>query len=218
MRTFQNIAQGLIIAIPFLLVGCKAATYKETAGLDTVGYAVEESDSSTSGAGYEFESDSLSAKSIQAFEQRAVQKLKDVSDYIGILSNSSLDLSFRKQARRMMLEGFINPHTEVFFSTLPDNQLVNFTITQFADSLLANRYSNLKIEVENPQITQPLRFQKEQIYVGRIAFDLKITQGNQTLTLQPMKATVYLLKREKSFGAYSTEVWEVFLGDVGISL
>ena len=54
----------------------------------------------------DFINDELSMKSLDAFEKRAIQKLKDISDYINIYADTSLSVQFRIQAGQMIKESF----------------------------------------------------------------------------------------------------------------
>ena len=50
----------------------------------------------------EFIKDELSTEDLNAFEIRAIQKLKDLSDYINIHADTSISVQFRKQAKQIM--------------------------------------------------------------------------------------------------------------------
>ena len=55
----------------------------------------------------DFVNDELSEVALSAFEKRAIQKLKDISDYINIYADTSLSVQFRGQAKQMIEADFV---------------------------------------------------------------------------------------------------------------
>nr|NQU91967.1 hypothetical protein [Bacteroidota bacterium] len=55
----------------------------------------------------EFETDYLTEASLFAYEATAKQKLSDIADYFHILTDTSLDLSFRTKADEMIQSSFM---------------------------------------------------------------------------------------------------------------
>ena len=195
----------------FLLIGCKAGNERYS---DMNNEEMEFADSTSLEANYGFETDSLSDQSLKAFEVRAIQKLQDVVDLIGILSNDTNDMAFRIQAKTMLLENFDDTTNTISFP-IPDSKPLQTTVSQFADSLLADQYPTLKLKIRDSYIKEPLSVLNESEYTGTIFFVLEISENNKNLYPKDMISRILLKKKTKDFGGTPTEVWEVFLGDMG---
>ena len=167
---------------------------------------------------YQFENDTLSPAALRAFEVRAAQMLQDVADYIQLLSDPSIEHSFKIQAKQMMLDVFTEPGNTVDFSASANEQSLKMEIGQFADSLLTGRLPVVKIELKNVQPSQNLQFTRHKIYEGQLTFQQTTYRiykpGNIRLNGYRMKADITLKRVTKEFGSTTKDVWKVFLGNI----
>lgn len=212
MNRILTVYINLLLLILILLPGCKSSNSEMYQ--DESGYAA---DSTQVESSYNFESDTVSVSYLHAFETRALQKLHDVTDLVQILANDTTEQSFRLQAKTMMIENFGNQENTIVLP-LPDSKTLRLTISQFADSLLANQYSRLKLKITKSGIKDALAVstENEDEYTGTIFFVLNISQDNKTLYPKDMTVQIQLKKKQKDFGGTTREVWEVFLGDINL--
>lgn len=161
----------------------------------------------------EFVNDELSVETLSAFEKRAIQKLKDVEDFISIYSDSSLSKPFRMQAKQMIEGNFINKETTLeFYRNL---ELEEDTVNQ----ILFFAGNNEKYKVEINEITVSNRLQKvsPSNYSGEIQFSQKVSNSdsvnNAPANYFQGKMEIQALKTEKKFGNITKVVWELFLGE-----
>lgn len=168
---------------------------------------------------YEFEKDTLSASSLRAFELRAIQKLQDIAGYVQILSDLSLDKSFRMQARQMMQGIFSDGNNTISTKTFDGGNSLKLTVNQFIDSV-SNQYPKLKVEIYDIQTIQNLHLTNNHVYAGALTFwqtTYRVQKtGNIKLNEEQMLADITLKRVDKEFGNTAKEVWEAFLGNIEI--
>lgn len=211
MKHRYSIYSFLIMTLVIILLSCKAGnqeTYQDYALL-------EESATDSISLEETFQSDSLSETNLRAFENRAIQKLHDVMDLIEILSEPKNEGTFRIQAKTMLLENFENPDKNQISLILPDIKPFKYSVAQFADTLLNNRFLPLKLKILESSVKQPLTLVDKNKYQGVIYFQMEPTANFKTLYPKDVIVNIVLKKVTKDFGGSSQEVWEVFLGDVG---
>lgn len=163
------------------------------------------------------EVDNLSDNNIVAFEQRAMQKLEDFSDFLAILSDTTIDSEFKKQAALMAVEIFINTENTISFSLSDDLSADEQTIEAFLLELQNGKLGILSIEIQNVSTFQKMKQSNNQEYKGLMKLELSIANKRETQikknTVQ-LECEVMAKKVDKEFGNTSKMVWEVFLGDI----
>ena len=167
-------------------------------------------------SGFEFEGDTLTAVRIKAFEVRAMQKLKDVYDYFGIMVDSTIETQFKIQAKQMMLDMFDPSENNVEMVLNENEQPHPITIRDFADKLMTKVSTNLRFKIENIQPSTAI--EKGKAYKGQLTYSQVIyrTENSKPIIIQQgVIAVNYTIKRvKKEFGSTQKEVWEVLLGDI----
>lgn len=168
----------------------------------------------------EFEKDSLSETTLEAFEKRATQKLEDAADYIQILSDSSIDRSFRLQARQMLIAVFEKKTNTIPFDLSGKGELKKLNTLQFADSLLSDRYSRLKVEIADIETLKALSLKGKKTYEGVLSFTQKVYHYQQDtpikLSKYNMEVVIVVKRTTKRFGTSTKKIWEVLLRDIKI--
>ncbi len=219
MILIKQMVNCIVALIVFSLWSCSSSERKmamEASKQDSIGLK----DSMAVVKTYEFEKDTLSASSLKAFELRAIQKLYDVADYIQILSDRSIDKSFRIQARQMMLGVFSDATNTISFNASVEETLEKISINDFTDKMLAGQYPKLKVEINRVKILQSLQRKNKDTYEGQLIFQQDTYRIDPTkkvkLNEHKMKANIALTRITKSFGATSKEVWIVFLGNTKV--
>ncbi len=211
MKLINNI---LIIALIYLICSARTSTDEDsTAERDKEAALYELRDSIKQVFEVNFPDDEL----LKALEETAKEKLIDFSDYLRLVSDSSLDARFRQQAAEMAVRLFISKDINVrkWSKTYPVHDLK--TLEYFLNESLFNGMpywiQSFQIEVK-----RPLTWKNDTTFTGTLSFYQQIIPfDNQTppVNLPAIKVIdIYALKKIKSFGQEHLSIWEVYLGDV----
>jgi hypothetical protein len=164
-----------------------------------------------------FETDMPDDEQLKGFEETAKQKLIDFSDYMKIVSDSSLEITFRKQAARMASALFKSPELR----TVAWNADHPGTEPQTIDELLEKNLSDgMKYWLipEQLSIKNPFSNKSDSLYTGSLKFCVEpkyFAEQNKTVLLKDwFYADVYAVKTNKFFGNQRLTIWEVRLGDI----
>ena len=165
----------------------------------------------------EFEANTLSETSLSVFEAKAIQQLCDMVDYLEVLKNSTLDISFRVKAREMIERSFISKDVNIIFSYPASNTSKRKTINEFLESALADdwRFSNLTFD--SISVSKPLSRIADDSYKGSLKFQQKLlcsTLSEKRMYSFEKVAVFYLLKEKKIFGADTLNIWNIRLGEI----
>ena len=148
----------------------------------------------------DFVAEELEPESLQALEKRAVQKLRDLVDYINIYADSGLNVQFRQQARQMMSEAFV---TELDLHTFFIEH--EFKEDTFSQVLFILEGKKIHANLESVFVTKPFKITSESNYTGEIGYRL----SNQNKSSEN-QIKIVARKVHKTFGEDSLEVWELF--------
>jgi len=164
-----------------------------------------------------FTSDSLSDDILRRYEITAINKLNDFSDYLKIVSDTTLELKFRKHAAELTGNLFIPGEIELrgwskAFGAPKLNTLEDL-IRYYLSEGIAHRNKPVGINV-NDQFVQ----EDDSTFKGTLSFYQKyvsLTDTDQVEDLSgPYVMDIYLMRRIKHFGTKQLDVWEVYLGAV----
>ena len=148
----------------------------------------------------DFTAGSLTRANLEAFENKAVQKLKDYSDYLNIVHNPEIDETFRSRASESLRDLFEQ-------RSIPENPVPGCTENQ--------PYSYVGFIIDSVGITDPLEYQSEGSYRGRMQYYFSISgyTGSDTVNLYSSfeEMSMHLQMIKKDFGNDSVVVWEVLL-------
>jgi hypothetical protein len=162
----------------------------------------------------DFINDELSMKSLDAFEKRAIQKLKDISDYINIYADTSLSVQFRIQAGQMIKESFPeNTYVQKFFNSF---ELQEDTVNGFLYH--TGNLQTFRTAIDSVVISDRLTLKSVSNYTGTIQFTQKTVLINSTDTIVSnsfrCRLNIMAIKTRKNFGDKTEDVWEVYLGEI----
>ena len=162
----------------------------------------------------QFGSDNLPAKSLEAFESKARQKLTDLSDYLNILSDSSMNISFRAQSRLMLINTFLSDTARISNRFLARTDPGNVQVKALAD----DHYSPGTIRLDSIRIIDHLHFMPDYRYHGRLSFQrrIRVTSARDTTWSAPAEfnAEFFVSKISKSFGNEKLQIWNLSLGNI----
>jgi len=162
----------------------------------------------------DFAKDELSDEILSAFEKRAIQKLKDITDYINIYADTSLSVQFRSQANQMIQENFYEKgDVNDFYERL---ELLEDTVNGVLYH--SGNVRTFKTAVDSINISDRLRLKSGSNYIGEIQFSQKIYLINSADTVatntSQCRLNILAIKTRKNFGDKTEDVWEVYLGEV----
>ena len=186
-------ARTLGMMLLFLVVTAKTC---EDHSVDAIREEEAELNTSIDSIRQEFQSEHLSETDLAAFEEKAKQKLADYADYFLIVSDTSLDTSFRNQAGAMIRELFYTGETPAGFPICLNSRL-------FIDSMA---------------VAESLHRSGKQEYTGVLAFRQECrsvtTMDTIIVDISCKRISVYAAKTVKIFGNDTLLVWNVFLGKI----
>ena len=151
---------------------------------------------------WDLRSESLTSKNLEAFEFKAVEKLMDYGDYLGIVYNNEADNSFRDQAQEninRLFTGHSAPDEPVPAHINPD------------------LYNTLQFLIDSIEIINPLYREVTETYRGNMQYSLQILgiTSADTIILESSinKIDMILQMGYKEFGENSLLIWEILLSD-----
>lgn len=164
----------------------------------------------------EFESEFLPEKSLTAFESKAKQKLIDLSDYLNILSDGSIDSSFKEQSKVMALNLFVSDTISI------SNCLTN--VLDFRKESIKNFIKNTtstgskEIVLDSIRVIKQLHFTADNCYKGRLTFvrRMRNRSAKDSIWSAPISLQTEFIvsKIKKSFGTDTLQVWNLSLGTI----
>ena len=165
----------------------------------------------------EFETDYLTGASLFAYETTAKQKLSDFVDYLQILADTSLDVSFRAKAGEMIKNTFLSENVSIQFAQQKDVLSGEYNVLLLIKNGLENKLSLPPFSIDSIIVDEPLHRTGNQSYAGALTFSQNFTlprQPGQILNSVSRSADVYLMKEYKIFGADTLKIWSVRLGEI----
>ncbi len=148
----------------------------------------------------DFRSESLTRKNLEAFEFKAVEKLMDYADYLGIVYNNEVDKSFRDQAQENINRLFTG-------RSAPEEPVPSHINPEL--------YNSLQFLIDSIVIINPFYREVTETYRGSVQYSLQILGINSadTIILESSinKIEMILQMDYKEFGENSLLVWEVLL-------
>ena len=164
----------------------------------------------------EFESEFIPGKSLHAFETKAKQKLTDLSDYLNILCDSSVDNSFKEQSRSMAINLFVSDTITICNSLTSESNVRKMPIQKFimSNPLIGSR----KIILDSIRVTEPLHITSNHQYKGRLRFTRRMNnlsaKDSISVHSDTFQADFFVSKIKKSFGTDTLKVWNLSLGSI----
>ncbi len=165
----------------------------------------------------EFEASELQEDQLLAFEERGKDKLQDLADYLNILSNKDFDVSFRNQARKMIMVQFIEEsQVDSELLGLPDDP--DYNLFDFLNKINNMEYGETRFVVNEIRITDSLEISDSGAYSGSISFSRKVfgKTGQDSLLISSGddKIDIILQRAQKVFGNDTLNVWGVKFGNI----
>ncbi len=163
-----------------------------------------------------FETDYLTETTLMAYEAVAKQKLSDFTDYFKIMTEPSLDMSFRIKASEMIKSIFLSDHSNVQIISINESTK-KLDVLTLINCGLENKLSTSSFTFDSIRIHEPLHRISDDTYSGSLGFAQNFTdsvQPEQIIKSECRIADIFVLKEEKDFGSDTLKIWTVRLGEI----
>lgn len=165
-----------------------------------------------------FQANYLSEETRIAFEAGAIQKLRELADYFNIISDTSLEPSFRMQAAEMFSSLFIDPKIDIRLSMPGQPGETKARASEWIETALDGACSSTLLFIDSIQVASPLQRLGENEYKGMLQFRQGVsTRGlniEAELTSAHKIVVLHVVKKRKKFGDEQLEVWQTYLGTI----
>ena len=165
----------------------------------------------------EFETDYLTQTSLFAYETTAKQKLSDLADYIHIMADTSLDVTFRKKASEIIKSTFLSENITLRVILLEGEPVKKLEVHTIINMGLENKLSHLPFTFDSIIVHEPLQRIGSSTYSGILMFSQNFTDPaipEQIIKSIRRYSDFYAVKEDKVFGTDSLKVWNVRLGEI----
>jgi hypothetical protein len=165
----------------------------------------------------EFETDYLDEASLFAYEVKAKQKLSDFADYLQIMTDTSLDMSFRIKAGEMIKKTFQSENVGLRLDKEEKETEPEFEVHRLIKDGLENKLKLPPFLVDSIIIHEPLHRIGNTTYSGILRFSQNFTDPSQPgLIINSIRRStdVYVVKEDKIFGTDTLKIWSVRLGEI----
>ncbi len=165
----------------------------------------------------EFETDYLTESSLFAYETTAKQKLSDLADYLHIMTDTSLDMSFRLKAGELIKSTFQSENATIRLDGQDAEAVKKHKVNLLIKKGLKNKLPHLPFTFDSISIYEPLHRIDNTTYSGTLTFSQNFTDpSNPEQIIKSFKRTtdLWVIKEDKVFGTDSLTIWNVRLGDI----
>lgn len=161
----------------------------------------------------EFESDYLDEAALFAHEAAAIQKLIDFSDYIKVLADTSLGLSFREKAGEMIANSFQSKNILIRLNQDKESPQNEISIQLLISTGLENKLFIPSFHFDSIRVQEALKRMGNSTYEGKITCIQSFTHSypaeKVTRTIE-----IFVSKKDKLFGSDTLKVWQSSLGEI----
>ena len=165
----------------------------------------------------EFETDYLTQTSLFAYETTAKQKLSDLADHLHIMTDTSLDMSFRTKASEIIKGSFLSENITLRFILQAGEPVKEFEVHTLIIMGLENKLPYLPFTFDSICIYEPLHRIDNTTYSGVLRFSQNFTDpATPEKIFKSIKRNTnfFVVKEGKVFGTDSLKIWNVRLGEI----
>lgn len=160
----------------------------------------------------------LTHQHLMVFQNRAIQKVKDVEEHLKVVRDFKYEKSQREQAAKMLLAFFVKD-AQITFESEKDSLNRQVSVYDFVQEMLARDSSNLQFSpkvFKNNRLESPLVLHKSGHYIGMITYTMIDKKDPDFFSERNI--VIHLQKVAKVFGGLDEDVWEVKLGNVVVRM
>ncbi|MEI6899995.1 MAG: hypothetical protein WCL00_08955 [Bacteroidota bacterium] len=164
--------------------------------------------------------ETLSPSRKLAVDSLALEKVRDLSKYIGIIGDKKTQWSDAQRVIERAVELFMEG-SEIGVSSLTSNQVNYYKIRAYFDRLMALNYDKVAIDWYKIQYVSDLERQPDGTYVGVITIYQRFQGYDKEKGLiyedtTKKDITVYVKRKETQIGGRLIGFWDVLLGDIRV--
>lgn len=156
----------------------------------------------------------------QAIDSLALEKVRDLSKYIGIIGSKKTPFS---EATRVMdrAEELFSPDSEVGVSSLNRKEVNYYKVRKYFERLMALNYDRISIKWYNIHYISDLERQPDGRYVGVVTiyqrFEGVSDDGSKYMDTTKKDITIYVERKKTQIQGRIIEFWDVLLGDIRVT-
>lgn len=162
----------------------------------------------------------LSPQELSAYEQRAMGKVKDFTNYLELITNKKYDKAVRLHSLQPATSLFSSPQKFMEVASTSNKLIRKYPIQSYLRKILNTSYQQIRISHENMRWLEPLHRMNNGSYEGTIVCEQRFigvyTDGREYSDFTTKAYEVVLKKKSKDFGSRTLNVWQLYLGDVKI--
>lgn len=162
----------------------------------------------------------ISPERKQAIDSLALEKVRDLSKYIGIIGNKKTPFS---EAQRVMdrAEELFAPDSEMGVSSLNRKEINYYKVRKYFERLMALNYDRVTISWYDIHYISDLERQPDGRYVGVVTIYQKFEgvsdDGMKYKDTTKKDITIYVERKKTQIQGRTVEFWDVMLGDIRVS-
>jgi hypothetical protein len=162
----------------------------------------------------------ISPERKQAIDSLALEKVRDLSKYIGIIGNKKTPFS---EAQRVMdrAEELFAPDSEMGVSSINRKEISYYKVRKYFERLMALNYDRVTISWYDIHYISDLERQPDGRYVGVVTIYQKFEgvsdDGMKYKDTTKKDITIYVERKKTQIQGRTIEFWDVMLGDIRVS-
>lgn len=162
----------------------------------------------------------ISPERKQAIDSLALEKVRDLSKYIGIIGSKKTPYS---EAQRVMdrAEELFAPESEMGVSSLNRKEISYYKVRKYFERLMALNYDKVTISWYDIHYISDLERQPDGRYVGVVTiyqkFEGTSDDGMKYKDTTKKDITIYVERKKTQIAGRIVEFWDVMLGDIRVS-
>jgi hypothetical protein len=162
----------------------------------------------------------ISPERKQAIDSLALEKVRDLSKYIGIIGNKQTAFA---EATRVMdrAEELFAPGAEMGVSSLNRKDIVYYKVRKYFEKLMALNYDKVSIKWYEIHYISDLERQPDGRYVGVVTvyqrFEGQSENGMKYKDTTKKDITIYVERKKTQIAGRTVEFWDVLLGDIRVT-
>jgi hypothetical protein len=163
----------------------------------------------------------LDEASVEQFKVKSLQKIEELRMYLNGIANKSTEQAVAEKMVKQAVDLFIHD-TVIVETTRPNGERKQEFVRNYLTKLRMLKYSSVKIEWSETQYISQIKKAPDGNYYGVVSFIQKFTADlpdskNVFEDVTRKNIEVILKSYKKEVDGESLELWDVFLGNIGIS-
>ena len=149
----------------------------------------------------------LESKDVEAFQERALQKVDELFQYYGVMSNHENNDAVRDRALQIAEKQFTKS-AKIYTGSKGE---------AIHEYLKKCRNSTSYKSVESLSMSKPFVYKFDGHYEGKVSVKYKDQDSKKNVKSAKLKSeeiTIFLIRKEKTFGNTTRSVWELSLGKI----